>query len=50
MLAFKFAAAYKNSRATFIIDLDVPVADLIRDFVVGYSMVRQKKMTRSQGS
>ncbi len=42
MLAFNFAAAYKKIRAKFI-DPDAPVADLVRDFVVGYSVVRQNK-------
>ncbi len=31
-LAFEFASAYKNTRATFI-DPNSPVADLVRDFI-----------------
>ncbi len=42
-LAFKFTSLYKNTCAKFI-DPDSPVADLVKDFVVGYSVVRQKEM------
>ncbi len=41
-LAFKFAPAYIKIRAVFI-DPYSPDADLFRDFVVGYSMVRQNE-------
>ena len=38
LLAFKFAAACQNFR-TAALDPDLPIADLVKDFVVGYSTV-----------
>ena len=41
-LALKFTSAYKKTPASFI-DPESPVTELVKDFVVGYSMVRHNE-------